>query len=55
MLTLSQPHKCALLVCVPALIYCNFLREVGLGGLRREGSKDLTLGEYIRMGEPPFH
>ena len=30
-----------------ALIYCNFLREVRLGGWGSEGPKGPTLGQYV--------
>ena len=32
---------------VRALVYCNFLREVRLGGWGSEGPKGLTLGQYV--------
>ena len=34
---------------VHALVYCNFLREVRLGGWGSEGPKGLTLGQYVRV------
>ena len=34
-----------------ALVYCNFLREVRLGGW---GSECPTLGQYVRVHAPPF-
>ena len=36
---------CVTLVC--ALVYCNFLREVRLGGWGSEGPKSPTLGQYV--------
>ena len=36
---------CAKLVL--ALVYCNFLKEVRLGGWGTEGPKAPTLGQYI--------
>ena len=30
-----------------ALVYCNFLKEVRLGGWGTEGPKALTLGQYV--------
>ena len=39
---------------VLALVYCNFLREVRLGGWGTEGPKALTLGQYVRVRAPPF-
>ena len=36
---------CAKLVL--ALVYCNFLKEVRLGGWGTEGPKALTLGQYV--------
>ena len=36
---------CAKLVL--ALVYCNFLKEVRLGGCGTEGPKAPTLGQYV--------
>ena len=36
---------CAKLVLV--LVYCNFLKEVRLGGWGSEGPKAPTLGQYV--------
>ena len=41
----------ALYTLVLALLYCNFLREVRLGGWGSEGP---TLGQYVRVRAPPF-
>ena len=30
-----------------ALVYCNFLKKVRLGGRRTEGPKAPTLGQYV--------
>ena len=41
---------CYYIACVTlvrALVYCNILREVRLGGWGSEGSKGLTLGQYV--------
>ena len=43
---------CAKLVL--ALLYCNFLREVRLGGWGTEGPKAPTLGQYVRVRAQPF-
>ena len=39
---------------VPALVYCNFLKQVRLGGWGTEGPKAPTLGQYVRVRAPPF-
>ena len=36
-----------LVTLVHALVYCNFLREVRLGGWGSEGPKGPTLGQYV--------
>ena len=45
-------NVCATLVLV--LVYCNFLKEVRLGGWGSEGPKGPTLGLYVRVRVPPF-
>ena len=37
----------ACVTLVRALVYCNFLREVRLGGWGSEGPKGPTLGQYF--------
>ena len=39
---------------VLAIVYCNFLKEVRLGGWGTEGPKAPTLGQYVRVHAPPF-
>ena len=54
----QQTNACAtIFACVTfvrALVYCNFLREVRLGGWGSEGPKGPTLGQYVRVRAPPF-
>ena len=38
-----------------AVVYCNFLKEVRLGGLGTEGPKAPTLGQYVRVRAPPLN
>ena len=48
----QQTNACAtIFACVTfvrALVYCNFLRQVRLGGWGSEGPKGPTLGQYVR-------
>ena len=39
---------------VLALVYCNFLKGVRLGGWGTEGPKALTLGQFVRVRAAPF-
>ena len=43
----SANVACDILVC--ALVYCNFLKKVRLGGWGTEGPKAPTLGQYVSV------
>ena len=47
----SIRYYVASITLVRALVYCNLLREVRLGGWGSEGP---ILGQYVRVCAPPF-
>ena len=54
----QQTNACATIFAgvtfVHALVYCNFLREVRLGGWGTEGPKVLILDQYVTSVFSPF-
>ena len=43
----GRRNRHVVVTLVRALVYCNFLKEVRLGGWGSEGPKGPTLGQYV--------